>query len=90
MTKPDPRVEDLPTYRQVDHPDDELKRALSALARRHGLLGVMLIQVDGERWGCRSWGIADSMMRVMDGLGSRTLVDLSAGRHDDLLPGGAP
>lgn len=77
-------IEKQSDYREVRNPKDSLQRDLGELAKRHGLTGVVLIQFDTERVGCRSWGVAPAMMRAMDAIGTRVLSDISAGRHDPL------
>ncbi len=56
-------IEKRPDYREARNPKDNLQRDLRELAERHGLTGVVLIQFDTERVGCRSWGVAPAMMR---------------------------
>lgn len=77
-------IEKRPDYRVTQRPADSLQRGLRDLAERHGLTGVVLIQFDTERVGCRSWGISDAMMREMDNIGTRVLTDIVEGRHDPL------
>lgn len=77
-------MEKLPGYRVTEHPSDEIQRALQDLATRHGLTGVVFIQFDTKRVGCRSWGVTPAMMREMDKIGSRVLKDITDGRHDPL------
>lgn len=75
-------------YNEARKPD-ELQRDLSALARKHGLTGCVLVQFAGERIGIRSWGVTDEFCAAMDTLGTRILTDIDDGRHDPLehLPG---
>jgi hypothetical protein len=77
-------LEKLPGYRVTQRPADVLQRELSELAKRHGLTGVVLIQFDRERVGCRSWGVTPAMAAEMDKIGSRVLKDIGEGRHDPL------
>lgn len=77
-------IKKLPDYRETANPKDSLQRDLGELAKRHGLTGVVLVQFDTERVGCRSWGITPAMMRAMDVIGTQVLGDINAGRHDPL------
>jgi len=63
---------------------DALQRDLGALAKKHGLLGCVLIQFTRDRVGGRSWAINDEMCGAMDTLNTRILTDIDDGRHDPL------
>lgn len=77
-------IEKFPGYCATDHPTDAIQHALSEMGKRNGLTGLVLIQFDLERVGCRSWGITPAMMREMDKIGTRVLRDILEGRHDPL------
>ena len=57
---------------------------LSALARKHGLIGCVLVQFDHERVGVRSWAVTDEFCKEMAALAPRILTDIDDGRHDPL------
>lgn len=71
-------------YQETSQPTDELQRDLNALARKHGLMGCVLVQFYGERVGVRSCGDNSVICSAMDTLGTRILTDIDDGRHDPL------
>ena len=63
---------------------DAVQRDLNALAKKHGLIGCVLIEFTRDRVGVRSCGFNDEFCKVMDALGTRILTDIDDGRHDPL------
>lgn len=59
-----------------------LSRDLSALAQRHGLLGVVLVTMGTDRMGVASWGANDITAGAMEELGDKILVQIDDGDLD--------
>jgi hypothetical protein len=82
-------VEIRPGYEDAQAPD-AIQRDLGALARKHELVGCVLIQFAGRRSGTRSWGMAaascwgvtEEFAAAMNTLGARIMTDIEDGRHD--------
>ncbi len=83
MTVKRPAIHQRQGYEERVAPD-ALQRDLGALARKHGLMGCVLVQFDFERIGVRSWGVNDLACAGMTSLGNRILTDIDDGRHDPL------
>ena len=81
MPQIDKPISERAGYREEHKPDD-IQRDLAALARKHRLIGCVLIEFVGERVGIRSWGVDDEFCKAMDTLGTRVLTDIDDGRHD--------
>ena len=80
LTKP---IHERRGYRERINPD-ALQRDLGALARKHGLMGCVLVQFTADRVGARSWGENDVACAGMTALATRILTDIDDGRHDPL------
>lgn len=78
MSKP---LEDRPGF-ETDEPTDDLARDLGKLAKRHGLLGVVLVSFKGGRIGTNFSGEGDLMYRAMDELSSKILTAIDDGKFD--------
>jgi hypothetical protein len=72
-----------PGYREGSGAD-ELQRDLDELRKKHGLIGVVLVEFTRDRVGVRSCGESDLFGRTMDTLARRILTDIDDGRHDPL------
>lgn len=79
MTKP---LEQRPGFETGDPETDDLARDLGKLAKRHGLLGVVLVSFTCDRVRTNFSAEGDAMYRAMDELSSRLLVAIDDGKFD--------
>jgi hypothetical protein len=80
MSRP---ISERPGYREGSGVD-ELQRDLDELRKKHGLVGVVLVEFTRDRVGVRSSGEGDLFRKAMDTLARRILTDIDDGRHDPL------
>jgi len=79
MTKP---LEQRPGYETGDPNTDELARDLGKLAKRHGLMGCVLVSFKGERVRTNFSAEGDLMYRAMDELSTKLLAAIDDGTFD--------
>lgn len=77
------KLEDRPGYETEAPQTNALARDLGQLAKRHGLLGCVLISfTDDMRVGTNFSAKTDEMFRAMDELSSKVLTAIDDGKFD--------
>lgn len=84
MAKPDmhPALQGRPGLKSESPRTNALARDLGDLAKRHGLLGAVLVSFGGSRVGVNSCGRQDLFAVAMERLGDQILAAIDDGKFD--------